>query len=253
MMKLRSRTPRRSWLAVTGLLLAMLLASGCASTASVDNDPFENYNRAMTRFNLKADEVVLQPVARGYKKVVPSPVRNGFRNFFNNLQEPLNMVYDLLQGKWTMAGRDAGRFVINSTLGFAGLNDVASYMDLPRRDEDFGQVLAVWGVGSGPHLVLPLLGPSNIRDGVGLVPGFAYNTLLPPEGSPEDWITTGTKLVDTRSRLLGTEDVINLQPDKYLFLREAYRQRRAQAISERPASEDTESDDALLDELLEDS
>lgn len=254
MNKNHSRTTTlSSRLTAVALLLSLALLSGCASTSSGDRDPFEKYNRGMTRFNLKADEVVLQPVARGYKKVVPSPIRNGLHNFFLNLREPLNMVYDLLQGKWAMAGRDAGRFAINTTLGLGGVNDVASYMDLPRRDEDFGQVLAVWGVSSGPHLVLPLLGPSNIRDGIGLVPGYYYWSLMPPDTSPESTIATVVGIVDLRARLLGTEDVINLQPDKYLFLREAYRQRRALAISEEPASADSAEDDALLDELLDDN
>lgn len=232
------------------LLVGVALLGGCAST-SVDNDPFEGYNRKMTRFNLKADELVLEPVARGYRKVVPSPVRNGARNFFNNLREPLNMVYDALQGKWAMAGRDAGRFVVNSTLGFAGLNDVASYMDLPARDEDFGQVLAVWGVGPGPHLVLPLLGPSNVRDGIGLIPGYYYGTFTPPDTQPGSTLATIFRVVDIREKFLGTEDIIRLQPDKYLFLREGYRQRRALAISEQPVGADAAGDDALLDELLD--
>lgn len=235
------------------LVLALLASGGCASSATEDSDPFENYNRAMTRFNLKADEVVLQPVARGYRKAVPSPVRNGFRNFFANLREPLDMVYDLMQGKWRMAGRDAGRFAINTTLGFAGLNDVASYLDLPNRDEDFGQVMAVWGVPPGPHFVLPLLGPSNIRDGVGLVPGFYYATHLPPDDSPDDWVASLVGVIDVRSRMLGTEDMLELQPDKYLFLREAYRQRRQLAIYEGEVRADQGSDDELLDELLEDN
>ena len=204
----------------------------------------------MTTFNLKLDDYVLAPVARGYKKAVPSPVRNGVDNFFSNLREPLNVVYDLLQGKFREAGRSTGRFLINTTLGFAGFNDVASYMDLPQRNEDFGQVLGTWGVGSGPHLVLPFFGPSNIRDGIGLVPGFMYGSEI-AFNDPEQTYATVLRVVDIRSQLLGTEEVLALQPDKYLFLRETYRQRREAQINDSSPSEADISDDELLDELLE--
>lgn len=240
-------------LAVLIFVIGVGLVSGCASTsASQDNDPFEKYNRGMTNFNQKLDDYVVAPVARGYKKVVPSPARNGVNNFFNNLTEPLNVVYDLLQGKFRMAGRSAGRFLINTTLGFAGLNDVASYMDMPRRSEDFGQVLATWGVASGPHLVLPLFGPSNIRDGIGLIPDFAYRSAT-AFNDPERTYATILRVVDIRSRLLGAEEVLALQPDRYLFLREAYRQRREAQIKDRNPTDPGASEDELLDELLEDN
>jgi phospholipid-binding lipoprotein MlaA len=234
------------------MIIGFSLIGGCATATSnpEDNDPFEGYNRAMTNFNLKMDEYVVAPVARGYKKVLPSPVRNGVDNFFSNLREPLNVIYDLLQGNFRMAGRSTGRFVINTTLGFAGLNDVASYMDLPQRNEDFGQVLGSWGVGSGPHLVLPLFGPSNIRDGIGLIPGFVYSTEVAFDA--EEWnYAFLLRIIDIRSQLLGTEEVLALQPDKYLFLRETYRQRREAQINDRSPSESDISDDELLDELLE--
>ena len=236
---------------ILSMIIGFALIGGCATTSSnpEDNDPFEGYNRAMTNFNLQLDEYLVAPVARGYKKVLPSPVRNGVDTFFSNLFEPLNVVYDLLQGNFRMAGRSAGRFVINTTLGLAGLNDVASYMDMPQRNEDFGQVLGAWGVGPGPHLVLPFFGPSNIRDGVGLIPGFAYSTEL---FDSEEWnYAFVIRVVDIRSQLLGTEEVLALQPDKYLFLRETYRQRREAQINDRSPSESEISDDELLDELLE--
>ena len=204
----------------------------------------------MTRFNLKTDEAILVPISKGYKKVVPSPVRNGIHNFLTNLREPYNILNDLLQGQFRLAAQDTGRFLINTTLGFIGFNDVASYMDMPRRSEDFGQTLAVWGVPSGPHLVLPFFGPSNIRDTVGLVPDLAYSNLYAPEQSPEDVGAWALNIVDTRTQLLGIEDVIKIQPDPYLFLREGYRQRRAAAIVNNQINQDDE-EDALLDELSE--
>ena len=234
-------------------IIGVGLVSGCASTsASQDNDPFEKYNRGMTNFNQKLDDYVVAPIARGYRNVLPTPARNGVNNFFNNLREPLNMVYDLLQGKFRMAGRDAGRFLINTTLGFAGFNDVATYMDLPRRGEDFGQVLGTWGVGPGPHLVLPFFGPSNIRDGFGLIPDFAYRSAT-AFNEPGRTYATVLRIVDIRSRLLGTEQVLALQPDRYLFLRETYRQRREAQIKDRNPTDPGASEDELLDELLEDN
>lgn len=239
-------------LIVLWTMICIGLLSGCSTTGDPGKDPFERYNRGMTSFNQAVDESVLAPVARGYRAVVPSPARNGIKNFFLNLREPLNIIYDVLQGKFRMAGRSTGRFLVNTTLGFAGLNDVASYMDLPRRGEDFGQVLAVWGVPSGPHLVLPFLGASNVRDTFGLVPNYAYRSAL-SLGSPEDTISAIVEIVDIRSRLLGTEDLLNLQPDRYLFLRETYRQRRQAQINDQSLSQQGPSDDELLDELFEEN
>ncbi len=236
------------------LLTAVTLISGCASTGSIDNDRFEGYNRKMTKFNLASDRMVLAPVARGYQKVVPSPVRNGVSNFLSNLFEPYTILNDLLQGDFRKAGRDTGRFLINTTLGFVGFNDVASHMELKKQREDFGQTMAVWGVPSGPHLVLPFFGPSNIRDAGGLVPGFVYSsqvTSLDDSGANQGVQILG--IVDTRSQFLGTEKLLELQPDKYLFLREGYRQRRAAQIANGAVQQDGESDDDLLDELLEEN
>ncbi len=249
---------RNSRWASTGIFLAaVMLMAGCASTGSGDNDPYEGYNRKMTNFNLASDRMVLAPVARGYRKVVPSPVRNGVTNFLSNLREPYNVLNSLLQGNFRGAGTDTGRFLINTTLGFAGLNDVATYLDLPKKSEDFGQTLAVWGVPSGPHLVLPFFGPSNIRDTGGLFPGFAYNDIV-----SEGVVGNNTSadigffvlgVVDTRTQFLGTEKLIDIQSDPYLFLREGYRQRRAAAIANGPVEPLGGSDDDLLDELLEEN
>ncbi|MBX2870321.1 MAG: VacJ family lipoprotein [Acidiferrobacterales bacterium] len=243
----------RKWVATGLLLLSALLLTGCASSGSVDNDPFESYNRKMTSFNLASDRVILAPVARGYKKVVPSPIRNGISNFLSNLREPYNALNDLLQGNFRGAGRDTGRFLINTTLGFAGLNDVATYLDIPEKREDFGQTLAVWGVPSGPHLVLPFFGPSNIRDTGGLVPGFIYNSATAFEDSTVNQGLFVLGVVDTRTQFLGTEKLIDLQPDAYLFLREGYRQRRTAAIANGEIANEEGDDDDLLDELLDEN
>ena len=223
--------------------------SGAQSGALEGRDPFEGANRAVLNFNFKADRVVLKPVAKTYARL-PQPVRNGVGNFFSNLWEPSTILNDLLQGKWGHAGRDTGRFVINTILGLGGLMDVATHLDLPKRNEDFGQTLAVWGVPAGPYLVVPLLGPSNLRDSIGALPEYAGTDPVNTLHSPERWYASGLRLVDGRARQLGAEEVLELQPDKYLFLREAYRQRRNYLIYDGnpPAGPD---DDDLLEQLLE--
>jgi len=254
---------------ITIVISLLLLTSGCATTSthsgsgSTDatqaerHDPFERTNRAILNFNFKVDRYLLKPVARVYAKL-PRPVRNGVGNFFSNLWIPNTILNDLLQGKFAYAGRDTGRFVINTILGFFGLMDVATELDLPERNEDFGQTLAVWGVPSGPYLVLPFLGPSNLRDTVGLIPQFTFTDVLFSDllftlDPPEAWYAIGLRLIDTRASLLGADRLLELQPDRYLFLREGYRQVRNQLIYEGnlPAGLESVSDDELLDELLE--
>lgn len=235
-------------------LVVCLLATtaGCATNGASHDDPLENYNRAMTRFNIQFDEWVLAPTARGYRRVVPGPVRGGIGNFFRNLREPYVMVNDLLQGKPGAAGRDAGRFIINTTLGFAGFADVATDLGFERNDEDFGQTLAVWRVPPGPHLVLPLFGPSNIRDGFGVATGLTYGSPIRPEDSDAHLGLSTLRVIDTRARYLGTEKMLALQPDPYLFLRESYRQRREIQIRDGVVPDDADTEDMLLDELLQD-
>ena len=230
--------------------------AGCATTSSnpADNDPYEKTNRSILTFNLESDKYLLKPIAQGYERYIPRPIRTGVNNFFSNLWEPMTIVNDLLQGKFAHAGRDTGRFVINSTLGLFGILDVATEMNLPKRKEDFGQTLGVWGVPSGPYLVLPFLGPSNLRDTAGLIPQYLYADALLYPDSPESYYASGARLVDTRSLLLGADSILDVQPDKYLFLREAYRQQRLNQVHDGspPRSDDQESDDELIDLLLED-
>jgi phospholipid-binding lipoprotein MlaA len=239
------------------VILAISLLAGCATTqgesGSQSNDPFEKMNRSIHTFNLETDRIFLKPIAKGYERFIPGPVRKGVNNFFSNLWEPMTIVNDLLQGKFGYAAKDTTRFLVNSTVGILGIFDVASRVDLGRRKEDFGQTLAVWGIPPGPYLVLPFLGPSSIRDTTGLVPQFFYGDALLYIDSPEVWYAAGTRLVDTRSRLLGTDDILDLQPDTYLFLREAYRQQRINQIHDGnpPGADLEETEDALIDQLLD--
>ncbi len=254
---LMNRTVRECWLKNVTIALIFLFLGGCATTGSAPSDPgdpYERINRSILTFNLESDKYFLKPLAKGYEKVFPKPIRTGVTNFFSNLWEPMTIVNDLLQGKFAHAGRDTSRFVINSTLGLLGVLDVATEMNLPRRKEDFGQTLAVWGVPTGPYLVLPFLGPSNIRDTTGLIPQYLYGDALLYIDSPESLYAASFRLVDTRSRLLGTDELLDLQPDKYLFLKEAFRQQRLSQVYDGnpPELDNDSSDDALIDLLLED-
>jgi phospholipid-binding lipoprotein MlaA len=179
-------------------------------------------------------------------------VRTGVRNFFLNLEEPVTIVNDVLQGKFLQAGKDTTRFLINSTLGLAGLIDIASDLNLAKHDEDFGQTFAVWGIGSGPHIELPFLGPSNLRDGIGLVGEIVYlDPIDDAVRSKTEYTLKLVELIDLRAQFLGTEKVLDQQLDPYLFVRDGYRQRRRNLIYDgNPPLED----DAFFDEdeLFED-
>lgn len=196
-----------------------------------DNDPFEAFNRKVYAFNDFLDRHILQPVARGYRRVTPEVVQRGIGNFFSNLFEPTVIINDLLQGKFKQSLADSGRFVLNSTVGLFGLFDVATGLGLEKHQEDFGQTLAVWGVPDGPFLVLPLLGPRNVRDTAGFVVDWYTDPVTYLEDSNARWSLRAVTYIDTRARLLGASRVLEeATDDPYLFLREAYRQRRQSLI-----------------------
>jgi len=167
-------------------------------------DPWEGFNRRMYYFNAKADEYVLLPIVTGYKQITPDVVETGLSNFFNNLAEISTFINSLLQFKLSVAGETLGRFAVNTSLGFAGLIDVATPMGLAAQDEDFGQTLGFWGVKAGPYLVLPLLGPSSLRDASGLVfDGLADQQVMDELGmkSEEELYLSLLNSIDARSRL----------------------------------------------------
>lgn len=209
-------------------------------------DPWEGFNRVVFRFNDRVDRYALKPVAKGYRKVTPRPVRTGITNFFRNLKMPVVMLNDLLQGKPRAAGQDLSRFLVNSTLGFVGLVDASTVLGIPRNDEDFGQTLAVWGVPNGPYLVLPFLGPSTVRDGA----GFGVDVAADPVTLEfEEEVSVGlwlAKVVNLRANLLDVEEII--QGDRYLFMRDLYLQSREFAVKDGRV----ESDPFLDDESYED-
>ena len=219
----------------------------------------EATNRSIYNFNENIDQVVFKPAAELYRDNLPLPLQAGVSNFFRNLAEPTTVVNDLLQGKFLQAVNDSARFVINTSLGVFGLIDIAGKLGLLRHQEDYGQTLARWRVPDGPYLVLPLFGPSNLRDVVGKLPAL-YLTDPLFVIADEPYLGAGRygvlhagfrtlHAVDLRARLLVTDQVIRLQLDPYLFVREAYRQRRLNVIhdGEPPVGLDSFFEDALFD------
>lgn len=236
------------------VLISLALSSGCATQAN--NDPYEGYNRAIYKFNDVADKTVLKPVAKAYTTVTPSPIRTGVRNFFNNIGSIKTIVNDLLQFKFSQAFQDSGRFVINSTFGIAGLIDVAGMDGIPQHNEDFGQTLGVWGVESGPYVVMPFFGPSTLRDSF----GFTVDTFTT---DPATYLhNTGEiaasnqyralSLIDLRSQFLNTGDLLDQASlDPYAFMRDAYLQRRQAQVDDQSASAVTDDDDEFGEEFEE--
>ena len=225
----------------------LTLLSGCASTTSSKADPLEGLNRATYAFNDAVDRAVLQPVAKGYQTVTPGFFRAGVTNLFTNIGDVATSLNNLLQGKGGDATSDAGRFLINSTLGVLGLFDVATPMGLEKHNEDFGQTLGKWGVGSGPFLVIPLMGPSTLRDAVSRpVDTFAgYSRHI--DHIPTRNATFGLEIIQLRANLLGASSTLDAAAlDKYQFVRDAYLQRRLRSVYDGKAPQDK------LDQLEDD-
>lgn len=228
------------------------------------NDPLEPFNRAMFEFNRAVDRALLEPAARVYRGVVPDFGRMMVTNFLDNLRSPVILANDLLQGERDRAGETGGRFMANTIIGLGGLFEVTG---IEFHDEDLGQTLAVWGIDEGPYLVLPLLGPSSVRDAVGL----AGQTLADPvsryarnaEHAAVPWIRSGMEAVDARSRNIETLDEIERGAiDFYATVRSLYRQRRgaeirnggppqSAPIPEIPWDEDEESDTDRASSVVE--
>ena len=216
---------------VAAFLFAITLA-GCSSTS--DKDPLEPMNRGIYKFNDVADKALFKPVASGYKAITPTPIRAGINNFFNNLSNVVTIVNQLLQFKFNKAAETTGRFVVNTTVGILGFIDVASRTGFNTYREDFGQTLGYWGMGNGPYLMLPLLGPSNLRDTAGLITDWLF---FEPLGYVEDPqtrnILLGVKFIDRRADLLPGSDFLDEAAlDPYAFMRDAYTQRRINQVSD---------------------
>jgi phospholipid-binding lipoprotein MlaA len=225
----KTTTPSRRLLAA--MTLASLALSGCATNNP--RDPFEPLNRGVFAFNDTVDKYALKPVATAYKSILPSFVQTGVHNFFGNLTDVWSAVNNLLQGKGEAGVQDVTRFAINSTFGLAGLIDIAGPAGLPKHNEDLGQTLGHWGVPPGPFLVLPLLGPSTLRDTAAL-PGDWYGDIWTHK-EPVRWRNTGTaiKAVDARATLLDASDLVEgAALDRYEFIRDGYLQRRESQVND---------------------
>ncbi|MDD3936516.1 VacJ family lipoprotein [Rhodoferax sp.] len=225
-----------------GLALFVLMLSGCATGPNANpRDPLEPFNRGMYQFNDAVDRAVVKPVATVYRDVLPSPVRTGVSNFFANLQDAWSFVNNSLQLKGEAAGNSLVRFGVNTFLGFGGVLDIASEMQVERQTEDFGQTLGYWGVGAGPYLVLPLLGPSTVRDTVAL-PVDAQGNLVAgvSDVSTRNSLTT-LNLLSRRARLLQASNILDqVALDPYTFTRDAFLQSRLNAVYDGDPPDDSE-------------
>lgn len=243
-----------------GALLCLLClgVSGCASNAASDGDrdpydPFEPFNRKMYKLNEGLDSVILKPLAKGYRKVTPKPIRRGFANIFSNFGAPRSALNNFLQGKPRRGFNELGRFLFNSTLGIGGIFDVASAGGMETYNETFGETLAVWGVPEGPYLVLPF---------------FGSKSMLETTAFPVDWYTDVNphlktsvrdklyffRTMDSRVRLLSAESFIEKSNDPYIALRESYRQNRMFKVhdGEPPEEDEMFDDDEMFDEFFGD-
>jgi phospholipid-binding lipoprotein MlaA len=211
------------------LLFAGLLMTGCATLPSGKadpRDPLERFNRTSFKFNDALDRAIARPAAKAYKKVTPQFIRTGVSNFISNLGGITTIVNDTLQGKMRQAGRDSARFLMNTTIGLGGLFDPASPAGLEHNDEDFGQTLGKWGVRPGPYLMLPILGPSNVRDTFSRIPDQFTYPMNYLEDDSTRLIVRAVDFLDLRAGLLDLDAQLERSYDRYAFVRNAWTQRR---------------------------
>jgi phospholipid-binding lipoprotein MlaA len=212
----------------SALAFGAAMLAGCATVQTpTKGDPLEGLNRTVFKFNDKIDQYALKPVAKGYVYITPQPVRDSVTNFFSNIGDVYIAANNLLQLKITDGVEDIMRIVINTTFGVGGLFDVATLAKLPKHDNDLGLTLGHYGVPPGPYLVLPLFGPSTVRDGVGEIGEYFINPLTYIQPDSLSWALYGVNIINTRANLLNASDVLEgAALDKYSFVRNAYLQRR---------------------------
>lgn len=261
MMKFSLQNHSRIW-ALVALLGTALLFQGCASrpTLQADGsmpagtsaaaleratrqanpaDPFESFNRSVFRFNEGVDRAIFKPVATVYREVLPRPVRTGVTNFFGNIQDLWSGVNNLLQAKPAYAMDSFFRVSVNTLWGVGGIFDVASDMRIPKHSEDFGQTLGYWGMNTGPYLVLPLLGPSSLRDSLALIVDSKGNVVAQSSDVALRNSLTGLNVINARSNFLRANEVLGEAAlDKYSFARDTYLQRRQSLVGSRKEEEE---------------
>lgn len=246
----------RLFVPVLAALLCLQFAACATSGTANDNaekperspaDPWEPFNRQTHRSTTAIDKATLKPIAKGYKKVVPNFIRRGITNFSENLRSPLNIINHFLQGKIGDGFEQTGRFILNSTVGLAGLIDVAATGGHEQKNEDFGQTLAVWGVPDGPYFFVPFFGPATLRDAMMMPLNILADPLLYyDEASVRDKVYV-LRLIDIRARLLSAEKLTKDSYDPYIRLREAYLQHRHYEINDGEVPEDEDFYDDLPD------
>jgi phospholipid-binding lipoprotein MlaA len=240
------RPPYRFRTEAIALALLCLTVLGCASQAPRKRDPrdpFERVNRVTFAINDKLDKAIAKPVARTYRKVAPQFVQTGVSNFMDNMNYPVTIVNDVLQAKFKPAVSDVGRFILNTTVGIGGLFDPATAAGLDKNDEDLGLTFGKWGIHQGPYIVLPIIGPSTVRDGLGRL-GDEF--VSPQNYIKNKWTRYGLDglyYLDIRARLLDVEGALDNAYDRYAVLRSVYLQRRQYEVTG-----GAESDEGLLDE-----
>jgi phospholipid-binding lipoprotein MlaA len=221
----------RAHLMIAALALG---AGGAAEAQEAVRDPFESWNRSVFAFNNTVDRYALEPIAKGYRAVTPSPVRTGVNNALSNLSAPVTFANDVLQAEPTRAGATLARFGINTTIGVAGLFDVARGWGLPKHSEDFGQTLGRWGVGSGPYLMLPLLGPSSLRDAPARAVDAAFDPLNYAEFDGDDAVRVGRAVIGVvaarENAIEAIDSVRATSIDPYVTVRSTYSALRESAI-----------------------
>ncbi|PZP26034.1 MULTISPECIES: MlaA family lipoprotein [Pseudomonas] len=227
----------------TGWIQGVARSFACVALAllplvahAAEEDPWESFNRGIFRFNDTLDTYALKPLAQGYQAVTPQFLEDGIHNVFGNIGDVTNLVNNLLQGKVHDAGVDTSRLIFNTTFGLLGFFDVAKHMGLQKSDEDFGQTLGAWGVGSGPYVVLPLFGPSTLRDAPARIPDSFLNVYPYIDHVPTRNVTFAVDTIDTRASLLDAEKMIS--GDKYVFLRNAYLQNREFRVKDGDVEDD---------------
>ena len=230
-----------------GLLFMSSISMG-AMGEELEVDPWQGFNRAVFEFNETLDQYVAKPVAQGYQAVTPQFVDAGISNFFSNLEDVLIIANDILQLKPMQALSDTGRFLVNSTIGIFGFFDVASHIGLEKHNEDLGQTLGYWGVGAGPYVMLPVLGPSNLRDAFGLagdtLSGMGYTNIAETNVQAGGlWLLRN---IDARADLIASEGLVS--GERYSFFRSFYLQRRAYLIADGVVEDEFDEDDDFDEE-----